>query len=181
MNVLPERHDADSHPVPLPATVLSQKNGSISGHSSSCPQTAATDLASPSRKKPLSIRRRTKTLLNFRIQNLCHDTGIPGTCVAVSIPGRFLFSDSQTVSLMQQIAQRTGIFTRTAPNVPCATLTTRFPTICVDKCDMTNGTAFLCPANVPEKTETWLPKTVPYLFSRHLTSNMHPSGRPDHL
>lgn len=93
--------DTVCHPVPFPTTVLPQKNGNIPGHSSSCPQTAATAPANPSRKKNLSIRKGVKTLLNFRTKNLCYGTGIPGTCAAVSIRGQFLFSDNQIVSLMQ--------------------------------------------------------------------------------
>ena len=163
-NVLPERHDAVCHSVPLPATVLSQKNGSISGHSSSCPQTAVTDLASPPRKKaPLHTKKNknspefpdTKSVPWHRYtRNLCsgqHSRPIP-----------FFRQSNHFIHATDCPENRHPHQDRT--KCACATLITRFSTVCVDKCDMTNGTALLCPANVPEKTETLPQDTVLYLF-----------------
>lgn len=134
--------DTVCHPVPFPTTVLPQKNGNIPGHSSSCPQTAATDPANPSRKKkPLHTKRGKnspefpdkKSVLRHRYtRNLCsgqHSRPIP------------FFRQSNRFTHAIDCPENRHSPPGPTPNVPCATLTTRFSMVRVDKCDMTNGTA----------------------------------------
>ncbi len=112
-------------------------------------QTATT--ACPPRKKAPLRMKRGKTILNFRAQTCASAASIPGTGASVSIPCRFLFSRSQTVSLLQQTATKTGIF---HPARTGCSLRHADHKISHSRCEQArrnrkNMYTSFCPANVP--------------------------------